>query len=178
MATRFYPVAVVKDPKAGYYVQSIDLEPAFSSGRTIEEALDMAQDALNIVIETLSEDGKDIPEPTPMENVKPPKFPKEYGTLIGVFPVQATLPGKNIRISVNMDEELVKRIDAVAGNYGRSEWLEGAARMRLSPSAGLEERPAPPLRGYWKQAAGDARSVASGPKPDKARRPGRGRAKR
>ena len=46
--------------------------------------------------------------------------------------VQGTIPGKAIRLNISMEEELVKRIDAAAGSYGRSRFLAEAAKAKLS----------------------------------------------
>ena len=64
---RRYTVLLYPDPEGGYSV----LVPAFgllaTQGETVEEALAMAQDAIEVAARGLAEDGEDVP----MENAPP-----------------------------------------------------------------------------------------------------------
>ena len=61
MRTLSYRITLRKEPEGGYTV----LFPAFprciTYGKTVEEAIEMARDAINGYIESLIEDGEAIP---------------------------------------------------------------------------------------------------------------------
>ncbi len=50
------------EKEGGYLIEVADYPPAYSEGRTIDEALTMIEDALQLVLEVDKEDGRTIPE--------------------------------------------------------------------------------------------------------------------
>ena len=58
-----YP-AIFHKEKDGYWVEFPDLIGCQSSGETIEDTMELAQEALGIYLVSLVEDGTDLPEPT------------------------------------------------------------------------------------------------------------------
>jgi len=62
-----YPVIIHKDPDSDYGVAIPDLPGCFSAGTTIEDALNMAQEAGECHIEGLLIDSKTIPAPSSIE---------------------------------------------------------------------------------------------------------------
>jgi predicted RNase H-like HicB family nuclease len=70
MGTCEYTVVVHKAEEGGYWTQVPALPGAGSQGDTIEEALDMTREAIELMLEALAEDGKPIPEDVdPIETV-------------------------------------------------------------------------------------------------------------
>ena len=65
-----YPAIFTPAEESGYYVQFCDAENWFTEGETFEEAMLMAEDALNLMLWGAEKDGDDIPTPTPIEEVK------------------------------------------------------------------------------------------------------------
>lgn len=59
-----YPFTVKKSDDGSYFVQFIDIEEAFTSGETIEEALFNAKDVLTLMLEERLEKNDEIPEPS------------------------------------------------------------------------------------------------------------------
>jgi len=57
----------------GYCVTFPDLPGCITEGDTLEEALHMAKDALELHLYGMEEDGDCIPDPTPPEKVKAPE---------------------------------------------------------------------------------------------------------
>lgn len=57
----------------GYCVTFPDLPGCITEGDTLEEALHMAKDALELHLYGMEEDGDYIPDPTPPEKVKAPE---------------------------------------------------------------------------------------------------------
>ena len=57
-------VAIHKDPGSSYGVSVPDLPGCISAGDTITEALVMAKEAIELHLETMLDDGLEIPDPT------------------------------------------------------------------------------------------------------------------
>jgi predicted RNase H-like HicB family nuclease len=133
MTTKFYPALIHKDRASDYGISFHDFPGCISAGATLQECLAMGAEALAFHIEGMIEDGDSIPAPTELAAVeRAARKDRELARgLVAVQMVPANLPGRVIRLSVSMDEELVKRIDAVSGTHGRSRFLADAARARL-----------------------------------------------
>ncbi len=58
-----YTAFIHKDPDSCYGVTFPDFPGCISAGDTIEEAKEMAQEALELHIETMIEDGDELPDP-------------------------------------------------------------------------------------------------------------------
>jgi len=69
MKKYIYP-AVFQKEETGYYVFFPDLEGCQTEGDTLEEAIDMAKDALSLFIFDLEEDEKNIPKPSNPIDIK------------------------------------------------------------------------------------------------------------
>jgi predicted RNase H-like HicB family nuclease len=63
------PIVLHKDPDSDYGVTVPDLPGCFSAGSTVEEALLMAREAIELYIETLVEEGREIPDASPIEKL-------------------------------------------------------------------------------------------------------------
>ena len=59
-----YPVVIHKDEDSDYGVTVPDLPGCFSAGSTIDEALAMAREAIELHLDSLREEGSPIPQPT------------------------------------------------------------------------------------------------------------------
>ena len=56
-----YTVIVHEAEEGGYWTEVPTLPGAGSQGNTVEEALEMTRESINLVLEVLKEDGKPIP---------------------------------------------------------------------------------------------------------------------
>ena len=92
--------AVFTPEDAGYSVCFPDIESCFTSGETLTEALEMAQDVLNLMLMTMEDDGIAIPPPSDIHSVicSDGAFPSlvsadtsEYRKLYGNYAVKKTL---------------------------------------------------------------------------------------
>lgn len=70
MAKYVYPAIFTAEKEGGYSVNFPDLEGCYTQGETIEEALKMAEDVLNLTLYGLEEDGKDITAPTEIRKLE------------------------------------------------------------------------------------------------------------
>jgi antitoxin HicB len=59
---RTYTVVVHKAEEGGYHTSVPALPGAGSQGETVDEALEMTREAIELMIEALTEDGKPVPE--------------------------------------------------------------------------------------------------------------------
>ena len=59
-----YPVTIVKEDDGSYFIEYPDLEGCFACGETIEDALQMGEDARREWTECALESASFIPEPT------------------------------------------------------------------------------------------------------------------
>ncbi len=63
----YFAVAIHKDPDSDYGVTVPDLPGRFSAGSTVDEAMLMARAAMELYIDTLVEDGREVPAPSDIE---------------------------------------------------------------------------------------------------------------
>jgi len=65
-----FPVVLHKDEGSDYGVTVPDLPGCFSAGRSVEEALRMAREAIELHLEGLSQEGLPVPMPGTVEQHK------------------------------------------------------------------------------------------------------------
>ena len=63
-----YP-AIFEKEETGYYVNFPDIDPCYTEGSTLEEAVFMAQDVLESRIAVALEDGEKLPPPSNLEDL-------------------------------------------------------------------------------------------------------------
>lgn len=80
MAKYLYPAVFAKED-AGYSVTFPDLKNCFTSGATLEEAMDMANDVLCLTLYDLEQDGSAIPAASAVNAV--PHGENEFVSLVG-----------------------------------------------------------------------------------------------
>jgi predicted RNase H-like HicB family nuclease len=66
----YYPVAIHKEPGSAYGVTVPDLPGCFSAGSTIDEAMLMAREAIELYLDTFVDDGRTIPTPLDIETLR------------------------------------------------------------------------------------------------------------
>ena len=77
-----YPAVFIHEP-CGYSVQFPDFEDCATSGETLEEAIEMAKDALCLYLYDMEERGEAVPSPTSIEIIARSDMPDgEFATLI------------------------------------------------------------------------------------------------
>lgn len=136
MATRYYPARIVADD-GSFMFQCIDIPGVISAGDTPDDAFAHGVEALQMVVETWDEkqDGP-LPDPSPLNTAQAQLSAEDREGLVAVVFAPAILPESSVKISVTLPGDLLKRIDAVAGPYGRSGFLADAARDRLVAAHG------------------------------------------
>lgn len=130
-----YLVVIHKEAGSDYGVSSPDLPGCISAGRTIDEALAMMKEAIELHLEGLIEDGQAIPLAGSIEKYA---SDEEYsgGTWAIVSVDQSNLRVKAKRINITMPERVLDAVDRYAADTGetRSGLLVRAATEYISKS--------------------------------------------
>ncbi len=116
-----------KDNRTDYGVCFPDFPGCISAGRTLQEAYEMGQEALQGHIAVMQEYGDPLPK-KPMTLDAAAKHPFASAAL-SFFVVTAEYPSKLARINITMEESLIKEIDMISRN--RSAFLTEAARLLM-----------------------------------------------
>lgn len=132
-----YFAFVTKDDDSDYSVLFPDLPGCYSAGATLEEACDMAADALALHVAGLREEGETVPPPRAFADLADEAAAaasEDSDSFFCVVPVTLRpTKGKAMRVQVTLDENLLAAIDARAAETGetRSGFLAAGARRRL-----------------------------------------------
>ena len=62
MSQRTYRIFLTPEDEGGFSVSVPALPGCFTQGETIEEAIEMAREAISVYVESLEEDGEPIPD--------------------------------------------------------------------------------------------------------------------
>lgn len=85
MSKLFYP-AIFHPEDTGYSITVPDIDGCFSEGDTMEEAYEMAFDAVGLCLEEYAANGQEYPVPSKVESIKPD--PGDCVVLIQFDPVR------------------------------------------------------------------------------------------
>jgi predicted RNase H-like HicB family nuclease len=66
----YFPIAIHKDPTSDYGVTVPDLPGCFSAGSSVDEAMLMAREAIELYLDTLVADGREIPVPSDIQTLR------------------------------------------------------------------------------------------------------------
>jgi predicted RNase H-like HicB family nuclease len=128
--------AVLERNKEGRYFAHVpDLPGATASGATEREVLQNIAEIAADHVRDLVEDGHEVPAARSNDEIERDPDVHEVGRV--AIPVD--VPGKSVKISLSIDEALLKRIDRAANKAGmtRSGFLAAAAEARIAAT----ERP-------------------------------------
>lgn len=130
-----YPVVIHQEGKSAYGVTVPDLPGCFSAGDTLEEAIGNVAEAIDLQLETLVEDGDEIPQASQLDELI---HQEEYsGGIWFMIDVDLTkYMGQVDRLNITLPHLLVTKIDkAVSENKlfkSRSQFLAEASLRLLS----------------------------------------------
>jgi predicted RNase H-like HicB family nuclease len=126
-----YIAVVHKDAKSDFGVSFPDFPGCISAGQNIDEAKDMAQDALVLHIQGMLEDGDQLPPPSKLEDIMAdPDYSDATAYLVVSVPEARA---RTVRVNITLPEMTLKQIDAAAKKRGmsRSSFLVHAAQNAL-----------------------------------------------
>lgn len=128
---RQYIALIHKEADSDYGVSFPDLPGAISAGRTLDEAREMAAEALALHLEGLAADGEAAPEPSSLEEIMSNAQNREAVAVL--IPAPAT-EVRSVRINVTMPADVLDQIDRYAEQQGftRSGFLAQAAKKAMA----------------------------------------------
>ena len=127
-----FPVVLHSDDGVRFGVTVPDLPGCFSAGDSFDEALESVQEAIDLHLEGLTEDGADIPVPRPIaEHRAHADFAD--GVWAAVEVDVSRFDGRAEKINITLPRRLLAKIDSYAKAHGasRSGFLAEAARAAM-----------------------------------------------
>jgi predicted RNase H-like HicB family nuclease len=111
-----YIAIIHKDADSDYGVSFPDFPGCITAGRSLDEAKDMAGEALGGHVEEMLAAGEAIPAPSSLDAVMAdPDFRDGVAFLVGVKP-----RGRTVRVNITVDEADLREIDQRARAQGLS----------------------------------------------------------
>jgi predicted RNase H-like HicB family nuclease len=131
---RHYIGLIHKDADSDFGVSFPDLPGLVTAGITLDEARDMAEEALAFHLEGMAEDGEPIPEPSSLEDIM--SKPENRSGVAILVSMKDDLP-KVVRVNVTLPGDVLEQIDkyAEAHGYTRSGLLAQAAKKLMTDAA-------------------------------------------
>jgi predicted RNase H-like HicB family nuclease len=103
-----------KDKGSDFGVSFPDFPGCVTAGRTLEEAREMAVEALTLHMAGMIEDGEALPEPSTLDQLA--DDPAMQGAV--AFLVSAEAPEKTVRVNITARESQIEAIDKLARKAG------------------------------------------------------------
>jgi predicted RNase H-like HicB family nuclease len=108
-----YPVLIHKEPRSDYGVSVPDLPGCITVGRTVDEALAMAKEAIELHLEGLIEAGHAVPKPRAVQDHQ--RCAEHRGGVWALVAVDHTsLRTRVRRVNVTIPERVLDAIDRAA----------------------------------------------------------------
>lgn len=128
---RQYIALIHKDANSDYGVSFPDLPGVITAGSTLDEARDMAVEALALHLEGLVEDGEAVPEPSSLEDIM---SDAENRDGVAVLIAAPSPDVKTVRVNVTLPADVLSEIDKYAEREGftRSGFLVQAAKKVMA----------------------------------------------
>ena len=130
-----YIAVIHKDPESDFGVSFPDFPGCVTAGSSIDEAKDMAQDAISLHIKGMLEDGESIPAPSKLEDIMEDPNYADAAAII-IVTVSDAKP-RSVRVNITVPEDMLRKIDSMARKKGmsRSAFLVRAAQRAITPGS-------------------------------------------
>jgi predicted RNase H-like HicB family nuclease len=134
MKKRLYPGVLEHDTKGSFGAWFPDFPGCVAGGRSQQEAIERAEDALAQAVDALFEHDRPLPEPTPMERIVLPRG----CDFVAYFIVGIDPPNPSERVNVYLPKSLIGQVDRRAAELGmsRSSFFGLAASTALNQFSG------------------------------------------
>jgi len=114
-----YPVVLHKDKASDYGVTVPDLPGCFSAGKTVDEALAMAKEAIELHLEGLIDEGQPVPRPGKIEShQRDPEYRGGTWAMVTIDPAGLRVNAK--RVNITIPERVLEAIDRFAQQHGKT----------------------------------------------------------
>jgi predicted RNase H-like HicB family nuclease len=126
-----YIALIHKDADSDFGVSFPDLPGCVTAGVNLDEARDMAAEALAFHLEGLVTDGEPVPAPSTLETIM--SGPENRDGVAILVPAPDA-PRRAVRVNITLPEDVLQHIDAYAASNGftRSGFLAHAARKTMA----------------------------------------------
>ena len=126
-----YIALIHKDPDSDYSVSFPDFPGVITAGSTLDEARDMATEALAFHLEGMAEDGEAVSEPSSLEAVM---ATAEHRDAVAVLITAPDAEVKSVRVNITLPADVLSEIDRYAEREGftRSGFLAQAAKKAMA----------------------------------------------
>ncbi len=116
-----------KDKSSDFGVSFPDFPGCITAGRTLEEARELAVEALTLHMAGMIEDGEALPEPSTLDQLA--DDPEMKGAV--AFLVRAEAPEKTVRVNITARDSQIEEIDRLARRAGmtRSSYMVQSAML-------------------------------------------------
>ena len=130
---RQYIALIHKDSNSDYGVSFPDFPGCISAGKTLDEARNLASEALVFHVAGMIDDAEAIPEPSTLEAVMADQDNRDGVAIL----VPLEMQPKTVRVNISVPSEVLDLIDkhAEANGFTRSGFIVSAAR-RVMGGAG------------------------------------------
>ena len=137
MKRRLYPAVLERGPKATFAAWFPDFPGCVAGGKSQEEAIERAENALGQAVDGLAEHDKALPVATPIERIVLPRG----CDLVAYFIVGVDPPDPSERVNVYLPKSLIGRVDRRAAELGmsRSSFFGLAATTALNTFPSFRE---------------------------------------
>ena len=112
-----YIALLRKDPGSDYGVDFPDFPGCVTAGKDLDEARELAEEALRFHIEGMVEDGIPIPAASTLEEVMALPGNEQTAAFLVTVPEK---PTRSVRVNISLPEPTLRRIDAQARARGLS----------------------------------------------------------
>jgi predicted RNase H-like HicB family nuclease len=110
-----YLALIRKEKSSNYGVEFPDFPGCVTAGRTLDEAIRLAPEALALHVRAMIDDGEAIPVPRVLDEVlRDPDSAGGVPTLVRLAPQS----GKAVRVNITLDERLLEQVDRFAKAHG------------------------------------------------------------
>ena len=136
-----YLAIIHKDPKSDYGVSFPDFPGCITAASSIDEAKEMAQDALALHIQGMAADGEKIPVPSKLDDVL---AQPDYSDAVAILVAGVAEPKPHIvRVNVTLPEDMLRKIDRIAKKRGmsRSSFLVHTAEKVIAAGSAVDYAP-------------------------------------
>ena len=126
-----YIAIVHKETKSDFGVSFPDFPGCITAGKNIDEAKDMAQEALALHMHGMLEDGEQLPVPSRLEDIM--SDPDQANAIAYLVVSVPDAKPRTVRVNVTVPEMTLRQIDAAAKKRGmsRSSFLVQAAQNAI-----------------------------------------------
>lgn len=123
-------IAVVKKSKSSHYAVIFpDFSGCVTAGRTLEEAKELAAEALQFHVDGMIEDKEEIPQALTLDKIK-----RKYKNAEAFLVIEAKIPTKATRINITVEEGFLRKLDKYLETHdgNRSSFFVEAAKRVMS----------------------------------------------